>query len=513
MAVVALLGGGEDTGRRVTDPRSLAVWSQLEQDAVRLSSTTILELFAGDSERVDTLTFQVGPLTADLSKHLWDAGTIADLARLAEAMGVPELLAELASGAIVNPSEGRAALHLAGRATPEALRAAPIAAFAETIRSSDVDAVVVLGTGGSHLGPALCVEALRRFHDGPEIRFATSLDSASFDAAFMGLNPETTLVVASSKSFRTLEMATNLEMARTWLGDATPNLAAVTSRPELAVAAGISDDRIFEIDDAVGGRFSVSSAIGLPVMLAVGIDVFVELLEGFAFIDEHLLEAPLQENLCVLLGLQRIWYSCFLGAEAAAVVPYARDLQLLPAHLQQLEMESLGKRVRSDGEAVTGPTGPIIFGGVGTDAQHAFFQMLHQGTHLVPVDLIGVLDDTGSSSSSHDLLFANLLAQAEVLAAGLAHQDPQRALPGNRPSTLLLLERLDARSLGALLGLYEHATVVEGWTHGLNPFDQWGVEVGKVVATAIAEELTTGASAGRDPSTRAAIERYRAHRS
>jgi len=540
-----------ETGRpQITSAPSFGA---LARSAESLRSASLSELFAADPTRVEAMTLTAAGITADLSKNLIDAEALAALVSLARQTGLEAFREAMLDGDPVNTSEGRAVLHTAMRAsrssslvldgrdviadavatldamgelTESVLRGSRVGATGERFRH-----VLAIGIGGSYLGPAMAVSALRRHATGSlDLRFATNIDGASFEAAICGLDPAATLVVISSKTFRTLETMANATKATIWLKGAlgveavSVHLVAVTARPEAAEAFGVDPGSIFPIPESVGGRFSISSAIGLPVMLSIGVEGFAEFLEGFRAMDDHFASAPLEENLPVLMGLMRLWYSVFMRCETFAVVSYAADLGLFAPFLQQLEMESNGKSVDAQGEPMGVPTGPIVWGSTGTDAQHAFFQLLHQGTHLVPVDLIGVLRAMSDDLGAHDLLMANLFAQAEVLGFGVSaadlaaagvpsNQAAHRVLPGNRPSTLLLLDELDPRTLGALVALYEHETAVQGAMLGIDSFDQWGVEAGKVIAERISAEL--GAPAGpssHDLSTARALERYRSSR-
>ena len=390
--------------------------------------------------------------------------------------------------------------------------------------------IVNIGIGGSFLGPKMAAEALRRSTAaGLSARFIANVDGADAERALSGLDPATTLVVVSSKTFTTLETMANAHVVRDWLTDAlgegavARHMVAVSTNAEAVAAFGIDAGSMFGFWDFVGGRYSMDSAIGLSTMLLIGREGFADMLAGFHAMDRHFATAPLEENLPILLGLLRIWYSGFLGAQSLGVMPYSSDLGELPAYLQQLEMESNGKGVTRDGRPVSVDSGPIVWGEPGTDGQHSFYQLLHQGTRLVPLDLIGVLAPLSEHRDSHDQLMANLIAQAEALAFGRSaeevaeagvpsHQVAFRTFPGNRPSTLVLLDELSPFSLGALVALYEHEVFTQGAIWGIDSFDQWGVELGKALATAVADELVGGPMGPHDASTTAAIARYRAAR-
>ncbi len=537
----------------VVDPTTTKAWASLEQSAERIKATTLSDLFAGDPSRSEALSFEAAGYVIDLSKNLIDEQVIGELIDLAQEVGVTELRDAMFAGAIINTSENRRVLHTALRAPRSSsliVDGADIVAevhavldqmgrFVDEVRSGFwrgatgkvITDVVNIGIGGSHLGPLLAGEALRRTVSAPlTVHFIANIDGADFDAETASLNPETTLFVVSSKSFTTAETMMNASLAKAWIvralgPDAVAKHFVAVSGDRSAVANfGIDPDNTFAMWDFVGGRFSLGSAIGLSTMLLIGRDAFLEMLSGFRDIDEHFTQASLQENVPVLLGLLRIWYSCFLGAQSLGVMPYAADLRSLPGYLQQLVMESNGKRVTRDGQVLTTPSGPIVWGAPGTDGQHSFFQLLHQGTHLAPIDLIGYLHPLSSHRESHDQLMANLFAQSQALAFGRSAEQlsaagtpewliPHRVVPGNRPSTLILGERLNPRSFGALIGLYEHEVFVQGAVLGIDSFDQWGVELGKDLASQITAEVQEQMPIGdHDPSTGRAIARYRAAR-
>jgi glucose-6-phosphate isomerase len=380
--------------------------------------------------------------------------------------------------------------------------------------------VVNLGIGGSDLGPRMVTRALRSFAAGGlDVRFVANVDPADLDAALAGLDPETTCFIVTSKTFTTVETLDNARRARAWLartlGD-PPDLAAhfiaVTANRDAALAWGVAADRILPIWDWVGGRYSIWSAVGLPVALAIGMARFGELLDGARAMDEHFRTAPLEANLPVILALLGIWYRDFFDAQTHAVLPYAADLRELPAYLQQLEMESNGKRVDRDGVPVGCATAPVVWGAPGTESQHSFHQLLHQGTALVPADfIVAARPAAGADAAAHKLLLANALAQSAALAFGGGEASaPHRRSSGNQPSTTFVLPRLEPRSLGALLALYEHTVFAQGVVWGINSFDQWGVELGKKLATSLAPALAEGEAAGVDSSTLGLIARLRA---
>jgi len=491
------------------NPSDLPEWRVLAQRRRALEPIRIADLFDDDPQRAERFSFEAAAIHADLSRNRIDDGTLRALIDLARATHVEQQRDDLLAGAAVNTTEARPAWHTALRADPsdpsiDPLRFGGIFAererflrFAEQVRARSVtgaggapiDTVVCIGIGGSDLGPRLVTEALGP-SAGPRVRFAANLDPAELDAALAGANPRTTLLLAVSKSFTTLETLENLRAALRWLQQRAPeleptrHLAAVTSQPQKAVVEGIDPQRIFTFPEWVGGRFSLWSACGLPIAIAHGALAFRELLAGAAAMDAHFARAPLAENLPVLLAMLGVWYTNFWDTRSRAVVPYAQRLARLPAWLQQLEMESLGKQVDRDGTAVAIDTGPAVWGEVGSNAQHSVFQFLHQGTNWVPLDMVLVAENETSAEPRLQLLNRFALAQADALAWGDAllrdeQLPPHRAVPGNRPCTLIRIGRLDARSVGALLALYEHRTFVQAAVWRINAFDQWGVEIGK----------------------------------
>ena len=494
-----------------------------------------------DGRRVEELCISVDGLHADYSRNLATHETLRLLVGLAEAAQFEDRRRQLFDGALVNNTERRAALHTLLRAdaahVPAGLSVqaqqvaetfARMRAFTEAVhKDARFTDVVAIGIGGSHLGPELVVEALMPLH-GPKLRchFVSNVDPMHVARVLRPLDPVRTLVLVVSKTFTTQETLANAQAARAWLtkslGDAAvaQHFAAVSAAPRKAAEFGIDVERVFGFWDWVGGRYSLWSAVGLPIALSHGYPVFEALLRGAARMDRHFEGAPLERNLPVLLALLGIWYSNFWGADTRAVIPYRQDLRLLVPYLQQLEMESDGKRVRRDGTPVDYPTAPIVWGDVGTNGQHAFFQLLHQGTQFVPVDFIAVLTDASGNPHQLNMLLANCYAQAEALLHGRSLEDarkasdqalaPHKSFPGGRPSTLITLERLDAESLGLLLALYEHRTFVQACIWDINPFDQMGVELGKQVAEGVLHALESGdAGKLRDPATRAAVKRTR----
>jgi len=526
-------------------------WGALEAHRRVWSRLTLREIFRDDPGRAERMTLEVGDLFVDWSKNLVTDETMHGLVRLAEAAGLRERIAAMLRGDVVNATEGRAALHTALRA-PEGETIVVdgrdvvrdvhevldrMSAFADAVRSEawrgatgePIRAVVNVGIGGSDLGPAMAYEALKDFSDRSRIvRFVSNVDATDVWEATHDLDPATTLFVVSSKTFTTLETLTNARTARAWLVDAlgeeavARHFVAVSTNADAVSAFGIDPANVFGFWDWVGGRYSVDSAIGLALMLAIGPERFRAFLGGFRLIDDHLRDAPLERNLPVLLGLLWTWYGTFLGADTHAVIPYAQHLERFPAYLQQLDMESLGKSVDQDGAPVPFQTGAVVWGTPGTNGQHAYFQLLHQGTKLVPVDLIGVARPSHDVGEHHDLLVANLLAQAEALAFGRTAtevaedgvpppQVPHRTFPGDHPTTTILATELTPSVLGQLIALYEHKVFTQAALWDVDPFDQWGVELGKTLAGRIAPELTADPPPAleHDASTVALIRRYR----
>ena len=477
------------------------------------------ELFKAEPDRLSRLSFEVAGIYFDWSKTHLDGELVDAFVALSEEKGFAAAREALFSGGIVNRSEGQAAEHVAerGNGAPEAVdlanaRRQRMRALIDAIEGGafgDVTGVLHIGIGGSVLGPALLVDALGRRSVGYKVRFLSNIDGEAFDGAIRDLDPATTLVVAASKTFTTTETVANMGAALRWLAsagveDPHGRLIAVTAKPEAAVEAGIDETRVLQFAQGVGGRYSLWSSVGVSAALALGWDAFEELLEGAAEMDRHFrfadgarnvpLVAAFADRLCVRRGCQ-----------TRAVFAYDERLRLLPDYLQQLEMESNGKSVTADGKSLDEASAPVTWGGTGTDAQHAVFQLLHQGTVTVPVEFIAAAESEHSQADEHHrLLLLNAFAQGAALMQGRSSDDPQRSYAGDRPSSTVLLERLDARSLGALLAFYEHRTFANAVLLGINPFDQFGVELGKEIA----RELGEGAdSAALDPSTRALMER------
>jgi glucose-6-phosphate isomerase len=536
----------------LTPVRGTAAWQALESHHARMSDVHLRELFAADPARAERFT-AVGPgLVLDYSKNRITEETMQLLVQLAEERGLTARRDAMFRGDKINLTERRAVLHVALRAPEGAVIEvdgrnvvpdvhavlARMAAFAEKVRSGAwtghtgkrIRNVVNLGIGGSYLGPEMAYQALRAFSErGMTFRFVSNVDGAAFHEATHDLDAAETLFVVSSKTFTTQETMTNAATARAWalksLGSEAAiarHFVAVSTNAKAVAGFGIDPANMFEFWDWVGGRYSMDSAIGLSTMLAIGPKHFREMLEGFRAMDEHFRSEPLGRNLPVLMGLLAVWYNNFFGCETQGVMPYAQSLARFPAYLQQLQMESSGKSVDLDGRRVDYQTGPVIWGEPGTDAQHSFFQLLHQGTKLIPCDFIGFLEPLSPLAHHHDILMANLFAQAEALAFGKtaaelendaqpAFQIPFRVMEGNRPTSMLLGERLDPRTLGALVALYEHSVFTQGAIWAIDSFDQWGVELGKALANRIGPELTAPSTPklSHDSSTNALIERYR----
>jgi glucose-6-phosphate isomerase len=537
----------------------LPEWSALAKHREELGGTHLRQLFASDPQRAERLTARVGDLHIDYSKHLVTGETLRLLHGLAEARGVARLRDAMFAGEKINVTENRAVLHTALRAPRDAVievdgenvvpgvRAVldKMADFARAVRSGAwtgatglrITAVVNIGIGGSDLGPAMAYEALRAYSVREvRFRFVSNVDGADLHEAVRDLDPAETLFIVSSKTFTTLETITNATSARAWLvdglggdsGAVAKHFVAVSTNAAKVAEFGIDTDNMFEFWDWVGGRYSYDSAIGLSLMIAIGPDRFREMLDGFHLVDEHFRTAPPEANAPLLLGLLGVWYGNFFGAQTHAVLPYSHYLSKFTAYLQQLDMESNGKSADRHGNPVSWQTGPVGWGTPGTNGQHAYYQLLHQGTKVIPADLIGFARPIGELSprlaAQHDLLMANLFAQGQALAFGKtadevaaegvpAEQVPHRTFPGNRPTTTILATELTPAVLGQLVALYEHKVFVQGAIWDIDSFDQWGVELGKVLANRIAPALTEGAAVpGLDSSTEALAATYRALR-
>jgi len=540
-------------------------WQQLAEHHAALAGVTLRTLFAEDPKRGETMTVEAGDLFLDYSKNRLTAETIGLLAALADRADLPARIEAMWRGERINTTEGRPVLHIAlrmprgthlvvdGTDVVEAVHHVldRMALFAEQVRFGQwvghtgrpIRNVVNIGIGGSDLGPAMAYDALRAFADPAlTVRFVSNVDGTDMWQATRDLDPAETLFVVSSKTFTTLETLTNAHTARAWLvgGIGVPGGSGVSPEERAAVARhfvavstnsakvadfGIDPTNMFGFWDWVGGRYSVDSAIGLSLMIAIGPTAFREFLGGFHVIDDHFRTAPFDANLPALLGLIGLWYDDFFGAETVAILPYSQNLGRFPAYLQQLDMESNGKSVDREGRPVPVATGPIVWGQPGTNGQHAFYQLIHQGTRLIPADFIGFgrpdYDEDPRLLEHHDLLVANFLAQTEALAFGKTAEEvaaegvlpalvAHKTFPGNRPTNTILAPRLTPSVLGQLIAAYEHKVFTQGVIWGINSFDQWGVELGKVLAGRIAGELTAGGDApGHDSSTSNLIRRYR----
>ena len=474
----------------------------LKDEASRLAGQH-LRVLLGDADRSRALVFELDDLRLDMSRQKIGAETLPLLLDLAEETGLAARIAALFRGDRINLSEDRPVLHMAQRAAArvDGDEYARLSAFADDIRSGGVSDVVNIGIGGSDLGPAMVSAALASHADGPLVHYVSNVDPSHLHDILVGCQPETTLVIVTSKTFTTAETMRNAALARNWLGSHASSMAAVTAAPAQARDWGIDEGRVFDFDQGVGGRYSLWSAVGLPVMTGVGGDAFAELLAGAAAMDDHFRETPHGRNLPVLMGLMRIWNRNFLGHATHGLMPYDQRLHLLPAWAQQLEMESNGKSVAATGETLDWATAPVIWGTAGTGCQHSFFQALHQGKDIVPLDILLPLRPTGLSlpgdwQDSHRVLAANALAQAEALAIGNPNSDePHRHFAGDRPSSVISWRATGPYELGRLLALYEHVTAVSGFLWGVNSFDQWGVELGKVMANRVESVLAGKADA------------------
>lgn len=542
-------------------------WSALKDNAKSIESTTLRDLFADDQDRAKNLSFSVADLHVDLSKNLINDDTLKALIALAKKANLEDRRDAMFSGRHINSTEDRAVLHTALRLpAEESLHVdqqnvaadvhdvlARMRDFAHALRSGEwlgvtghtIKTVVNIGIGGSDLGPAMATQALRSFATaGISGRFVSNVDPADFTSKVADLDPAETLFVVASKTFTTQETLANAHAARRWFLDSlhledgtdeandaiAKHFVAVSTNAEKVSEFGIDTNNMFGFWDWVGGRYSVDSAIGLSLMAVVGPQNFMSFLEGFHAVDEHFRNTPLEKNVPVLMGLLGVWYDDFLGAQSHAVLPYSQDLARFPAYLQQLTMESNGKSVRIDGTPVTAPTGEIYWGEPGTNGQHAFFQLLHQGTQLVPADFIGFanpnddLPTADGTGSMHDLLMSNFFAQTKVLAFGKTADEiaaegvdpsivPHKVMPGNRPTTTILAPALTPSVLGQLIALYEHIVFTEGTIWSINSFDQWGVELGKKQAGELLPAVTgeKGVDTG-DASTDSLISWYRENR-
>ncbi len=513
-------------------------WRALHSHRQTMSHASIAGLFEADAARFQHFSLRAGGLLLDYSKNLVNCDTMHLLAELARERGLGERMRELFNGGKINLTENRAVLHTALRGEQPVfvdgvdvmpqVRAAldHMQSFSDGVRAGRICGqggrytdVIHIGIGGSHLGPMLATRALAPYADGPSVHFASNIDMAALQRTLAPLNPATTLVIVVSKTFTTSETLANAKSVRDWLtralgATAAQQLVAVSANTGRAAEFGVAAERIFPFWDWVGGRYSLWSAVGLPIALAVGMDRFRAMLRGAHEMDEHFRNAAFEKSMPVLLALIGIWYNNFFGAASHAVLPYDESLALLPAFLQQLDMESCGKSVCADGSPVDCDTGMIIWGAAGTDAQHSFFQLLHQGTRLVPTDFIAACQPHHTVESHHAILMANFFAQTAALMNGAPFADnPHERFPGNRPSNSLLIDRLTPHSLGQLLALYEHKVFAQSVIWGINAFDQPGVELGKKLAARILPDLDDNAPvSGYDASTNGLIDFYKANR-
>lgn len=533
--------------------RDRPAWKALELHHALVGDTHLRDLFSQDPGRGERLTAEGVGIYLDYSKNRVTDETLALLRQLAEESGLAERTEAMFRGDRINTTENRSVLHVALRMPKGSSLLVDgrdvvadvhevldrMAAFSERIRSGDwtghtgkpIRNVINIGIGGSDLGPVMAYEALRHYaRRDLTFRFVSNVDSTDFVEATRDLAPDETVFVVSSKTFTTLETMTNARSARAWaldaLGDESAiakHFVAVSTNAEQVAKFGIDTENMFGFWDWVGGRYSMDSAIGLSTMLAIGPDSFRDLLAGFHAMDEHFRTTPLEGNLPALMGLLCVWYGDFFGAQTVGVMPYSQYLKRFPAYLQQLTMESNGKSVTLDGERVDYETGAVFWGEPGTNGQHSFYQLIHQGSKLVPVDLIGFGKTLNPLGEHHDILMSNVFAQAEALAFGKTEEQvraegtadpvvPHRVFEGNRPSNVLLVEKLTPYALGTLVALYEHSVFTQGTVWGINSFDQWGVELGKALAQKIIPELTseTDPELAHDSSTNTLIRRYRA---
>jgi glucose-6-phosphate isomerase len=546
-------GGGSGVRDAAADLRRGEAWTALERHHAEVAGTHLRDLFAADPERGERLVADGAGLHLDFSKNLVTDETVIMLGELARERGVEARREAMFAGERINVSEDRAVLHVALRMPRERSLIVDgvdvvkevhetldrMAAFAERVRSGDwtghsgkpIRNVINVGIGGSDLGPTMAYEALRHFSRREmTFRFISNVDGTDFAESTRDLDPEETLFVISSKTFTTLETMTNARTAREWSlaglgGDeaaVAKHFVAVSTNAEKVAEFGIDTANMFGFWDWVGGRYSMDSAIGLSTMLAIGPARFAEMLAGFHAIDEHFREAPPASNLPMLMGLLSVWYGGFFGAQTCGVFPYDQYLHRFPAYLQQLTMESNGKHVTLEGARVDYDTGAIFWGEPGTNGQHSFYQLIHQGTRLIPCDFIAFMQSSNPLGEHHDLLISNVFAQSEALAFGRTAEQvraegtpeeivPHRVMEGNRPSSTILAERLDPFTLGSLVALYEHSTFTQGAIWGIDSFDQWGVELGKALAVAIVPELQAAEEPrlSHDSSTNALIRRYR----
>lgn len=525
----------------MTNVNQYSSWHVLEDHAKKILPQKTADLFAKDPERFSHFSFELPGLLVDFSKNKITADTIKYLVQLAHETGLEAKIKSFLSGDRINTTENRAVMHTALRAKKDrkilinGIDVVPsvqdilnnMSRFATAVRDGSwtghngkqITDIVNIGIGGSSLGPQLVTEALAHFHH-PRLRchFVANVEASDLETTLAHISPETTLFIVASKTFTTAETMQNADIARDWLLKAFNNeqdairkhFVAASTNASAVKAFGIAEENMFPFSDWVGGRYSVWSAIGLSVMLMTGPDAFRAFLDGAEIVDAHFATAPLHQNIPVLMGLIGIWHRNFMYYPAYAAIPYHAALKRLPAFLQQLDMESNGKAVDKNGESVAIKTGPMIFGEPGTDAQHSFFQWLHQSPDIVPIDFIAAIETPHGTLKQQRMLLSNILAQSEALMTGKASPDePHRNFTGDRPSTMILLDALMPRTLGMLLALYEHKVFVQGAIWNINSFDQWGVELGKALAKAIEQDLDGATTHLHDGSTAALITRIK----
>lgn len=535
----------------VKNPSTLPLWTTLQESAKLAKSHLIGDYFETDPNRSDNLQLMAGGLTADISRHHFDSTIHTQLIGLAEACGTTEAIQALKNSEKVNLTEDRPALHSQQRLALDDANINPkvsqnrkkIAAITKQVHSGQwlgyskqpIKDIVNIGIGGSDLGPRMATEALRPFHQKTvSVHYVANIDPNDLDCVLSSLNPATTLFIVASKSWSTLETLANASTAKQWISQAFGNqeciashFIAITSQQELCEQFGIATDNILPMQDGVGGRFSLWTSIGLSVALATSAEHFEELLAGAHAMDKHFFSAPLATNLPVTLALLEIWYVNFWDVKSTATLPYSHDLRLLPDHLQQLAMESNGKSVDRNGDTINYDTCPAIWGSAGTIGQHSFHQLLHQGTHLIPVDFILPLKSHSDNQKQHDHLISNCLAQSQALMDGLPIEKvkqklmakglspeqanalaPHQVVPGNRPSTIISMDSLTPATLGALIALYEHKVYSQSIIWNINAFDQWGVELGKVISNEIYPALRGESIAMDNPATASSVANY-----
>ncbi|CCQ72446.1 glucose-6-phosphate isomerase [Magnetospira sp. QH-2] len=545
----------------MSDLTQTSAWQALQAHAEAMTHVHMRDLFAEDPGRFETFSLRLGDMLVDYSKNRITGETMDKLFALAEAADLEIWRGRMFAGEHINNTENRAVLHVALRnrsdrpihvdgvdVMPAVRRELDhMRRFSESVREGywtghtgkPIADVVNIGIGGSDLGPVMACEALKPYHHPRlKVHFVSNVDGTHMAETLKDLDPETTLFLVASKTFTTQETMTNAQSARKWLTDQLGeaavgrHFAALSTNTEAVAAFGINTANMFEFWDWVGGRYSLWSAIGLPIAIAIGMDGFEDMLQGAYEMDEHFRTTPLDKNIPAILGLLGVWYGDFMGAHAHAVLPYDQYLHRLAAYLQQADMESNGKRVTRDGQPVPYATGPILFGEPGTNGQHSFYQLIHQGTHLIPCDFIATAETHNPMPHHHPILLSNFLAQPEALMTGKTEDQvreelvaqgksekqiaallPHKVFPGNRPTNSILLKTLDPHALGQLVALYEHKIFVQGVVWGINSYDQWGVELGKQLARVILPELTGDAEPrSHDGSTTALIEQIRAWR-